>query len=152
MSKVKRNFRVHKSLFISTPLVASCIIALLVERYQSISPWTSINKYHQLCQLHVDWAFFFFFNTRYLCKSLILLLVQNLLNNIFYVVHPYTFDSWFVIINGLRFSSNNYDSLVKVINGLGSSQLDFRFLGCVQSWLWALTCKPPAQNWWTRVK
>lgn len=39
------------------------------------------------------------------------------------------------------FSSNNYDSLVKVINGLGSSQLDFRFLGCVQSWLWALTCK-----------
>ena len=33
------------------------------------------------------------------------------------------------------FSSNNYDSLVKVINGLGSSQLDFRFLGCVQSWL-----------------
>jgi len=64
----------------------------------------------------------------------------------------YTFDSWFVIINGLRFSSNNYDSLVKVINGLGSSQLDFRFLGCVQSWLWTLTCKPPAQNWWTRVK
>jgi hypothetical protein len=47
----------------------------------------------------------------------------------FVVFNLYDFGYWFVTINGLEFSSNNYGSLILVIIGSCSFQLDLSFLG-----------------------
>jgi len=46
-----------------------------------------------------------------------------------YDLHPYTFNSWFFIINKLWFVSNNYGYLIQVTTGSDYFQLDFSFLG-----------------------
>jgi hypothetical protein len=46
----------------------------------------------------------------------------------FMVFNLYNFSFWFVIINGLKFSPNNYNSLVYIMNRSNSFQFDFSFL------------------------
>jgi hypothetical protein len=55
---------------------------------------------------------------------------SKLINDFFFMAfNPHTFGSWFIIINKSEFSSNNYCSLVQVINEFSSIQLDCNFLG-----------------------